>query len=287
MANGDVLVNMYHVDENYVNENKCYELFLKVNMVQINDMIHEAFVMPMQSGSLIRLVDSVVDKYNNKRIISVNYIKASDIHLVQTPDENLHLVNDKPNAKLQELAKKEDSGVTFSKVLLGQIVPRDIDIKDNDDDDDNEEDENSNIEDNNFNINEDETEKDIVMLSNGIANRTDTAMSSPALEKPNRVHLGENREPVQEQQIPPTPPVRQPVQNLPQQIDSRSQLRQRLQNPNHQNQQNYQPRENFRNNGNRNENRNSQQATKKNNQQQKKPVFRPILAPTNLELANN
>ena len=285
----DVFVKVYHAPEEYVNENKCVELFIKVNMVEINDMIHEAYVMPMASGSLLRFVDSIIDENRNKQIVSVNYMKCADIHLVQTDeDEKFHLVTDKPTNKLSELAKKEDSGVRFDNALFGVITPVKVKITQDQEsvESTTEEVEEEN---DNFSINEEEESKEedssVVMLSNR-SNQIDTKMSSPALETPNRVHLDNRKEPQQYQQ-------RQPIQQQQQnpQYDSRMNLRQRLQNPNSQNR----PTNNsYRDSRNNQPQRQQSQPQYQQNQQQRKNDknrkpnnFRPVLAPTNLEMVRN
>lgn len=275
-------MKMYHVDEEYAEKNQFNFIFIKAGELIVNGMLTEVFIVPMPSGSMIRLVDSIIMSNRERQVVSVNYIKTNDVHLVQSnSDKRFRIVVDTENSVLSELLKSTTNNVTYQIVKIEEAPSEPVSTEESEEADNNDEEET--IDEGDFQINSEPEISDIVKLSNGTTGSgNENKVGNPGLERPNRVHLDNQ---------PPRHQNQQRVnQNQPQ--DGRNDLRQRFSNPMNRGQDNrYQQgrpgdnrpavtRDNFGK---------QQQQTDKPKKDNKKRDFsniRPILAPTNLEMVN-
>ena len=249
------LLKMYKCKNEFIEENKFSFVFMKVGELFLNGILTEVFIAPMESGSLVRIIDSIITESKERQIISINYIKSDDIHMVQSTDDGrFRMIYDHGNS-LSSLLDSDE--ITFNTISIEE------------DEDDKSEIQSSEPSDNKT--------KDIVRLGTG-TNKNETEMNSPKLETPNRVHL-DSRENA-DNNITNTEPNHSQKQQV---INSRDNLRQRFSNPNKNNNNNFQVRNQQQTY--HNENRSYQQNNQNNrNKEKRNSNFKPILSPTTSEI---
>ena len=272
-------MKMFHVDETYVEKNQFNFIFIKAGELIVNGMLTEVFIAPMPSGSMIRLVDSIIIANRERQVVSVNYIKTDDVHMVQSnTDGRFRIVVDTENNVLSELIKSTTNNVTYQIVKIEE-VPEEPVSTDSEDDDDNEVEEST---DDGFQINGDSDNSDVVKLSNGTTGSgNENKVGNPGLERPNRVHLDNQTPKSQNQQRG----------NQNQQQNGRSDLRQRFGNPMNKGQGNRYQQERPSDNrpvvtGDNFDRQSQPDKSKKDNKKRDLSNFRPVLSPTNLDMIN-
>lgn len=275
-------MKMFHVPTTFAEENKFAFVFMKVGELLQNGILTEVFIAPLPTGSLIRLIDSIVTQNREREILAVNYIKSTEIHMVQcNEDGRFRMVVERESA-LTDLIKNTDSEFSYQLITIEKMNEEENDAEQEEIE---EEETNDTLLDDLDNEKEEEsstnTDNNTVRLDNGVK-KNESQMNAPSLEQPNRVRLGNGRS-----EVRPSQPTQTETTNRTEQsnTNNRNEFKQRFGNPNRQNRfdnrnQNERPRNN-NNNNERNENRNGK------NQNQKNSKFRPKLAPTTFELVGD